>query len=402
MLKSYLTAKDGKYYMLPFYDGFYGFMYDVELFEEESFYFDDEGAFIGLERGADATARAAFEADKSNGPDGKENTYDDGLPATYTQMLELVDQIKLKGYIPFCYAGSTEYVDKAFRGYVVDYEGYEGMKVNYTLSGKANVVTSISGDTVTTEEITVTQENAYELQKQAGKYYALKMEETLFGSTAYTGGQFNEDAHTTAQRTFINSKYATSGRYAMLAEGAWWENEAELANAFSGVEKRADRRFAFLPVPKADSSRAGDQTMISLNNSYAFINKDSQNMEAAKEFMRFLHTDSEMSKFTARTSITRSLSYSILEEDRSTATNFGKSLIDMRSKSNVVYPYSSVKLVLDNADAFSEIKWFSTTRVGSTEYTSPMLAFQAENPVSAKAYFDGLYTFQQNQWSILK
>ena len=401
MLKGYLTAKDGNYYMLPFYDGFYGFVYDVELFEEESFYFDDDGAFIGVAPDADEATRAEFEANKSNGPDGKENTYDDGLPATYEQMIELVDQIKFKSYIPFCYAGSTEYVDKAFRGYVSDYEGYEGMVVNYTLSGTANVVSSISGETVTTEEMTITTSNAYNLQKQAGRYYALLMEEKLFGSTEYVG-QFNEDAHTTAQRTFINSKYSTNGRYAMLAEGAWWENEAELANAFTGAEKRADRRFAFMPVPKVDSAHAGDQTMISLNNSYAFINKDSQNMEAAKEFMRFLHTDSEMSKFTARTSITRSLSYSILEEDRSTATTFGKSLIDMRSKSNVVYPYSSVKLVLDNADAFSEIKWFSTTRVGSTEYTSPMLAFQAENPVSAKAYFDGLYTFQQNQWSILK
>ena len=125
-------------------------------------------------------------------------------------------------------------------------------------------------------------------------------------------------------------------------------------------------------------------------------------MEAAKEFMRFLHTDSEMSKFTAKTSITRSLSYSILEEDRTTATTFGKSLIDMRSKSNVVYPYSSVKLVLDNADAFSEFKWFATTRVGSNEYTSPMSVFQAESPISAQAYFEGLYTYQESQWTILK
>ena len=401
MLKGYLTAKDGKYYMLPFYDGFYGFVYDVELFEEESFYFDDDGAFIGVNRDADDATRAEFEADKSNGPDGKPDTYDDGLPATYEQMMELVDQIKFKGYIPFCYAGSTEYVDKAFRGYVSDYEGYEGMKVNYTLSGEANVVSNISGDMVTTETITVSTADAYKLQKQAGKYYALRMEEKLFGSTEYVGS-FNEDAHTTAQRTFINSKYASSGRYAMLAEGAWWENEAELANAFTGNEKRADRRFAFMPVPKVDGTRAGDQTMISLNNSYGFINKDSQNMEAAKEFMRFLHTDSEMSKFTAKTSITRSLSYSILEEDRTTATTFGKSLIDMRSKSNVVYPYSSVKLVLDNADAFSEFKWFATTRVGSKEYTSPMSAFQAESPISAQAYFEGLYTYQESQWTILK
>ena len=144
------------------------------------------------------------------------------------------------------------------------------------------------------------------------------------------------------------------------------------------------------------------QVMISLNSSYGFINKDSQNMDAAKEFMRFLHTDAEMSKFTARTSVTRALSYNILDEDRTTATNFGKSLIDMRSQSKVVYPYSSVKLLLDNPDAFTEVKWFSTTMVGSKEYTSPMLVFQAENRVSAEDYFKCLYTYQENQWTILK
>ena len=399
-LKGYLTAKDGKYYMLPFYDGFYGFVYDVELFEEESFYFDDAGAFIGVARDADDATKAAFEAAKSNGPDGKDSTYDDGLPATYAQMLELVSQINTKGFIPFCYAGATEYVDKAFRSYIADYEKYEGMTVNYTLSGKANVVTSISGDTVSTQEITISTENGYELQKQAGKYYALKMEEALFGSTAYIGGTTNADSHIDAQRKYISSKNSGT-RYAMLTEGAWWENEAELSNAFSGNEKRADRRFAFMPVPKADASRAGEQTMISLNSSYAFINKDSQNMEVAKEFMRFLHSDAEMSKFTATTSITRSLSYSILDADRASATNFGKSLIDMRNSAKVVYPYSSVKLVLDNADAFSEVKWLSTTRVGSSEYTSPMNAFM-EGKATAKSYFDGLYTFQQGQWGILK
>ena len=45
-LKSFMTAKDGNYYMIPFYDGFYGLTYDVELFEEEGFYFDDDGDFL--------------------------------------------------------------------------------------------------------------------------------------------------------------------------------------------------------------------------------------------------------------------------------------------------------------------------------------------------------------------
>ena len=69
--KEFMTKKDGNYYMIPFYDGYYGLIYDVELFEQEGFYFDKDGDFT---------------KDKSkfaNGPDGQANTYDDGLPATY-------------------------------------------------------------------------------------------------------------------------------------------------------------------------------------------------------------------------------------------------------------------------------------------------------------------------------
>ena len=408
-MKEYLTANtDGKYYMLPFYTGFYGFTYDVDLFEEESFYFDDQGGFIGLskEDKGNAEARKAFEAAKSNGPDGKENTYDDGLPTTYEQMIELCDAIKDKGFIPFCYAGSTEYVDKAFRSYISDYEGYDAMRLNYTLNGKANLVTEIVNGVAKTEEVDVTPADAYKLQKQAGKYYALMMEEKLFGEFDYIGGEQNTMGHTEAQRKFIYSKYEAdqSNRYAMLAEGVWWENEAE--ETFKEIEvqrkeSKHDRRFAFMPVPKASPDRVGEQTMLSLNSSYGFINKDSANLELAKEFMRFLHTDAEMSKFSAKTSIPRALNYTVSAEDRATATTFGQSLIDMRSNAKVVYPYSSTSLVLNNTAAFDEVKWFSTILLGKEEVNAPIKIFQA-GKADAETYFNSLYTYQESKWSTLK
>ena len=88
--KSFLTAKDNKYYMLPFYDAFYGFVYDVDLFEEEGFYYDKDGDFLALR---DESQRETFEANKANGPDGEHGTYDDGLPATYDQFLGLLDHL---------------------------------------------------------------------------------------------------------------------------------------------------------------------------------------------------------------------------------------------------------------------------------------------------------------------
>ena len=403
--KDFLTAKDGKYYMVPFYDGFYGFIYDVDLFESEGFYFDQDGDFV------DALTteglRAEFEASKSSGPDGVKGNYDDGLPATYEQMIQLADYIVSRGCIPFCYSGTfNDYVSKACRAFIADYEGYEGFKLNYTFDGTAELVKSVNADgTLEMEEVEITQDNAYELQRQAGKYYALKMQEELFGSVKYIGGSWNGFDYTEAQSNFIKSKYAGAGkRYAMLLEGVWWENEAndtfvEIENIRG--EKKSDRRFGFLPMPKVNEDAAGDQTMFSSNSSFGFINKNCENMELAKEFMRFLHTDAEMSKFSAKTSISRSFNYAVSETDKIQATYFGQSVIEMRSKAQVVYPISSLELVINNSAAFVEKAWFLTATVNGKTMNNPFTAFK-DGTATAKEYFEGLYTYQQKTWSTLQ
>ena len=401
-LASFLTAKDDKYYMLPFYDGFYGFIYDVDLFEEAGFYFDEDGDFLRL---VNEAQRKTFEENKSKGPDGVKGTYDDGLPATYEQMIKLCDEIVAKSYVPFCYSGSyNDYVSKACRAFIADYEGYEGFKLNYTFNGTANLVKEIKADgTLEMEEVVITEDNAYELQRQAGKYYALKMQEELFGSVKYIGNSWNGFDYTVAQSEFIKSKYS-SKRYAMLLEGVWWENEAD--NIFSELEtirgeKKSDRRFGFLPMPKVNEEAAGPQTMFSSNSSFGFINKTCQNMELAKEFMRFLHTDAEMSKFSAKTSISRSLNYTVSAEDKATATHFGKSLIEMRGQAQVVYPYSSLELVINNSAAFTEGAWFLTATVDGKTLNNPFTAFK-DDTATAEQYFKGLYAYQQKMWSNLQ
>ncbi len=404
--KAFMTAKDGNYYMIPFYDGFYGFTYDIELFEEEGFYFDDEGDFIRIDYYASVTA---FEAAKSNGPDGIDGTYDDGLPATYEQMIALCDQIVAKGYVPFCYSGNyTGYVDRSFFSYAADYEGYGAFNVNNTFNGTVQVVktiTEIPGQieaNITMETVAITEDNGYMLQKQAGKYYALKMQEALFGTTKYIGGTWNAMDYTIAQSEFVKSKYATT-RYAMLAEGVWWENEAtpafEELETLKG-ESKMDRRFGFMPVPKVNAAAAGDQTMLSANHSFGFINKNCENMELAKEFMRFLHTDAEMSKFTAKTSVPRSLNYTVSEEDRATATTYGKSIIDMRQNANVVYAYSSTNLVINNSANFEMSIWLGVALIDGRTRNSAFTSFKDGN-ATAMSFFNGLYNYQQSKWSSL-
>lgn len=398
--KEFMTAKDGKYYMIPFYDGYYGLIYDVELFETEGFYFDKDGDFT------------KDKANFSNGPDGKAGTYDDGLPATYDQMIQLCDKIVSKGFTPFCYSGNyPDYVNRGFFSWAADYEGYDAFSMNQTLTsgtGTAKLAKTITPGVGTMEaqiefeEVAISDSNAFELQRQAGKYYALAMEEALFGSPKYIGGSYNGLDYTVAQAEFIKGKYS-SKRYAMLAEGVWWENEAsatfvEVQNTFG--DSKMDRKFGFMPVPKVNAAAAGDQTMFSVNSSFGFINSECQNMELAKEFMKFLHTDAEMSKFSAKTSIPRSLSYEVTAEDRATASYFGQTLIDMRANAKVVYPFSANNLVIQNPSNFENNVWFAYSTVGSVR-SNAFNAFKNDQ-ANALQYFNGLYTYQKGSWSSLK
>lgn len=417
----YLTsATGGKYYMLPFYDGFYGFVYDIELFEEYGFFMDKDGDFARLRIDKETmteeeieAARVEYNANKSNGPDGEFGTYDDGLPATYEEMIAMCDRIVEMGCIPFCYSGQySDYVSKACRAFAVDYEGYEGYSMNYTFNGTATLVADVEDDgsllgNVKTEEVQINESNGYEIQRQVGKYYALKMQEELFGSTKYIGTQqgnvWNSFSFTVAQAEFIKSKYS-SKPYAMLADGVWWENEA--TSAFKDFESttgesKEDRRFGWLPMPKAPGEEASGQTLFSANQSFAFINAKCENMDLAKEFMKFLHTDEEMSRFSAKTSISRALNYKVDSEIAKTATSFGKNVIEMRNSSTVVYPYSALKVVIDNPTTFDEATWGLWSTVGGRVQKNPFEVFQ-KNKADAEEYFNGLYAYQKAQWKALK
>ena len=167
-----------------------------------------------------------------------------------------------------------------------------------------------------------------------------------------------------------------------------------------GRESKSERRFGWLPIPKvSEDIEDKTQTVVSSNSSFGFISANCENMELAKEFMRFLHTDSEMSKFTAKTSIPRSLKYTVDPAAKATATAYGQSIMDIISSAKVVYPYSSLDFVVKNAERFEESAWFFSSSVNGQSLNNPFTAFTSDtNKVSAKDYFKGLYTYQKDTW----
>ena len=87
----------GKYYALPHYNSFGGIVYDIDLFEERGYYFGADGEIIGVE--------LTGSEELSDGPDGKPNSGDDGLPATYDEFFELCAFIKADGVYPITWTG---------------------------------------------------------------------------------------------------------------------------------------------------------------------------------------------------------------------------------------------------------------------------------------------------------
>ena len=70
--KAYLETKDGKYYMMPHYQGFRGITYDIDLFESELLYLSAD-----KNNGNDGFIVDMSEP-MSKGPDNVVGTYDDG------------------------------------------------------------------------------------------------------------------------------------------------------------------------------------------------------------------------------------------------------------------------------------------------------------------------------------
>lgn len=399
----FLTAKDGEYYGLPFYDGIHGFIYDRDMFNENYWFFDAEG-FIGVnEEGKDISGNdLGLSAGADNDPD---TAYDNGLPATYAQFDELLYEIRALTKVPFSYMGSgTSYVKRAMMNWWADYEGLEAMNVNYTLDGTVELVSSINGDTVTTYEQTIDQTNGYLLHKQAGKYYALSFLENLLANA--DNYKVNRDDHKAAQRKFVRGALTSDDDYAMLIDGIWWENEAR--STLDDCEKefgkgRLDRRFAFMPVPKvndAELAKNQGQTLVSLNESFAFVNANSARLDLAKKFLQFVHTDAQLSAFTRETSATRSFRYEISPADEAQMSYFGKSVLEMKKNSNIIYPCSALSIINNNSAVFESDTWGWSTQIGATKYEDPFGAFRSGK--TAKEYFEGYAkVFTANAWNAM-
>lgn len=183
--KTYMN-RDGKYYALPFWEGYAGMFYDVELFTQKNLFIaatspaDGQGETVFVTSSSDA---------KSVGPNGVSGDSDDGLPRTYNEFFDLLNEMKTNAGIkyPVSFPGvDNGYVSLLGSSMANDYAGYDASMANYTFTGEIEVIDGDVPETVTydksalkTKKVNVTLETGYELAKQSSRYYALDFIKTL-------------------------------------------------------------------------------------------------------------------------------------------------------------------------------------------------------------------------------
>ena len=382
--------RDGKYYAVPFYDCFYGLVYDKDLFEQYSFYMKDDGSFTN--------DKTQF----GRGPNGVAGDWDDGLPKTYDEFNSMMAKmVGTNKVIPFTYSSgnSTYYTARALTSWWSDFEGYEQTNLNYTFNGTANNIINTSN--YSTHSVSISRTNGYELRGQAGLYHGLRFARDILTSSSKNYQAF--DSNYDVQNAFVNKKHDSGSQakaIAMMFEGTWWENEA--APAFEEAKTYYDEHsfnYGFMPIPKVDAGHLGDATLMNLNESYGFISASSENMMQAKEFFAFLHSDAQMRKFTKITNMTRGLKYDFSESEYGEITSYARDLVSIKSSEHakIVYPYSSLDFVINNASDFSTENWQWKT----VNYTNnPIIKFIEDKELTAKQYFeDHLNAMTVSDWN---
>lgn len=336
---------NGKYYAIPHYEWYAGISYDAYMFESEKLYFADTIAADGTR---DFYTNKKTQT-KSCGPDGKYNTYDDGLPSSYQEFYKMLDKVKMKGYAMVFSGEQTHYSQMLPITLYENYTGVDGVNVNlnFDSNGKElEVIKSFTGNTpnITKEVISEANGNQHLINNQAGIYYGLELTAKIFSNPAYyypdsASGSFN---FVTAQEAFLESGLSGDRRIAMLIDGSYWYNEAvsygtvdRIKDDYALFTTQKDPRF--MPLPQQYSGtvtegNGGAPVLVDVASAYAFINAttSAEKVDLAEKFLAFCYTDEELINFTKNTSGTiRGVNYdytSVLND----LSGFGKSVFEMR------------------------------------------------------------------------
>lgn len=382
---------NGKIYALPFWESYYGLVYNATMFDEYGWYFAEDGSFTKASGNLGA------------GPDGKKGTYDDGMPATYDDFFALCEKISEDNVTPVQW-GSSDYFTWFLGALAADYEGYDDLMLNYTFDGKTDLVKldSINPEDYSykTEKVKITQKNGYELARQEGFLQAaIFAEKFLQGNGYYDPGISLSPAYkiSDAQLAFVKNVFSSDQKsVAMIIDGCWWENEAGAAfrETYGKDATKHDNEMLmkWMPLPKASKKQVGSENIqVSPLDTYCFINANisEEKVDAAKKFLQFCHTDAMLQEFTKITGMFKPYNY---EVDESEMTESEKALDEVRNNSRIVYPMDNNDVYIYSAISFRLADLFrSRCEAGSAASTDIPALMTSKDGQEFKYNFKDLF-----------
>lgn len=428
--------KGGSYYAMPHYAGYYGLTYNVDVFDERGYYFcasanTDEYDFADtstlvsdyfIEKDSEIPSLR----EKSVGPDGKtgviggvDYSEDDGLPATYKEFFMLCKYMLDRKDIPITWNGnaSNSYLNYLLQSMVVDHDGLDNTMVTYDLSGTIdNLGNIVNGEWVEdAQDTTLTYGggNGWNVSRSAGRYYGLQFMSALIngkygkkddnGNFAgyYKDGIFSStNSHIGTQKDYLESNIKSEGKIGMLVDGIWWENEANEAFDYlktqSNGEWTKDKcNFKFMPLPHATKAEIGQKrTVVDTLFSLCFMKSTIADWKKpiAYDFIKFVNSHDQLVKFTQTTNAIKSLEYSLTDGEKETLTTFGKSVVNMREKADVVYPFATNAHYQSDASGM----FFTHTLFKYSEGQKYVGDEMYRNKTSADSYFVSMINYYKN------
>lgn len=340
---------NGKYYAIPNYSGCYGIIYNVSLFKSKNLYF-----------AKNPTATNKFIASptqpKSAGPDGVEGTYDDGLPVTLDDYIELCEQIVKKSAVPLMVTGkhADQYFNTPLFSYMATNDGYEASSARFSFESSSPVsVMKMNNGKVdsshTTEQVSITKNNPVDIMRTEGVYNAIDWMNKIM-NPKYIANP-NEYTFNTAVTQIMAQDYFINGfggqKAAMLFDGMWWFNEAR--NTLRKIPAEEQEEYGWMPMPRQAGNT--ENVYFDQNSSYGFIkrNMPKEKVDLAKNFLQFTYTDESMKKFTKNTNALIGLNYEMNEDEISELSSFGQNLMRYKNSEHTHLLYS-----LDDNDIYKK------------------------------------------------
>lgn len=420
--KGYLQAYDGNYYSLPWAATFNGITYDAEVLANKYLYFADANGekpaklATSSYTGKAYTGRGFISSSNkklSPGPDGKYDTYDDGLPSSYEEFFYMCDQMIEKGVIPFIYTGASDhYLNYVFQSLLLANTGAKKLSYHFSFDSKGettDIITGFNSDgTPIVEQKAISNENGYEIKQQAGMYYALKFLYRMFTANGYffdgcaTKGFTNKQAFT----QFIESKYKNNP-VAMIIEGVYWYGEAAQERQDSVDEHgpaAKNRQFKFMTLPGQELGTVNENEgraagLADSLSSYIVVNANIKNNEEKQDqvaqFLKFIYKDSSLQKYTTIAQMPAAVKYELPKAQYDTMDTYGKSAWDIYESAmkadNWSASVSASPTFLNNPTIFkfqTAYQFFNSTLDGKS-VELPKTAF-VEKGKTAREYFEGM------------